>query len=130
MATGWKNSLFHISDTLMISRSSDMLKLWSVPEDPKSKSHWEAYINDMNPPLPQSQFADYYKLNNEPYLWSNHAKSIGFPTETSDDYYSFMRANFIPLEPSVVTFSLTHIPIFNLDYENGFSPDLNWWRKL
>jgi len=130
MATGWKNSLFHISDALMIARSSDMLKLWSVPEDPRSNSDWEAHINDMNPPLSQSQFADFYKINNEPYLWSNYAKSIGFPTDTLDDYYSFMRANLIPLEPAVATFSLKHIPIFNLDYDNGFSPDLNWWRNL
>jgi len=130
MHWSWKNDLFHISDGFMISRSEDMLNLWSIPEDVHTESYWQNFITNTSPSFSESNFTNFHLVTNEHFLWSNYAKFVGFPAENLEDYFLFMVKNLIPLEPLVTTFSLKHMPLFNLDFDNGFSPDINWWRRL
>jgi hypothetical protein len=120
MSWSWKNVPFHISDAFMIARAEDMLKLWSVPEDPATPD--SSIVSE------DSHYTQ--QRTNECYLWSRYAASEGFSVQGLRDYYFFMRERLIPLEPMMTTFSLKHTPIFNLEFDNSLSPDIGWWTKM
>jgi hypothetical protein len=122
MGWSWKNVPFHISDAFMVARANDMVKLWGVPED-GAPIESIAVSED-------SHFSEYKKVTSECYLWSSYAKSQGFSVDSLHDYYSFMKDRLLPLEPEMNTFSLKHVPIFNLEFDNSMSPDIAWWRRL
>jgi hypothetical protein len=125
MGQSWRNIPFHIADTFMVARSHEMIRLWDVQEDSRT-----VHSTDFTKVTDASHFTELYKLTNEVYLWTNYANKLGYTSYNLRDYYEFMTDNLIPLEPKLSTISLKHIPLVNLDYDNGFSPDVSWWKSL
>ncbi len=124
MGWSWKNVPFHISDAFMVANTSDMVRLWSAPADPRLPDHF-ANLDDS-----KLHYSELAKITNESYLWSHYAKIEGHKAESLLDYYNFMKEKLIPLEPDLTTFSLKHVPIFNIELDKSFSPDEYWWKSF
>lgn len=125
MSWSWKNIPFHISDTFLIARSFDMIKLWSIPEDDRQMDSLE--FSKVNT---GSHFSELFNITSEAYLWTKYAETLGYESFDLHDYYRFMIENLIPLDPDLITFSLKHTHLVNIDYDNSYAPDINWWKSL
>lgn len=75
MGWSWKNIPFHISDAFMIGRASDVLDLWSVPLDSRTKYDFPdiSYKNNID------HFSILKDCTNECYLWRHLAERWGYP---------------------------------------------------
>lgn len=108
----------------MLSRSEDMLALWSIPEDNRPSDDPSLHVS------PDMHYSQFVRLSNENYVWSSYAAILGIPNSTLEDSLNFMRAKLIPLEPELDTFSLKYIPLFSMEYDNNVIPDKQWWNSL
>jgi hypothetical protein len=124
MGSSWKNIPFHISDMFMISTSENMMKLWGSIEDIRTSDAPEFNLD------PKSHFSELAKVSNESYIWKQYAKACGYKNETLKDYLTFMVENLIPLEPDLFQFSLKHLSLFNVEFDNALAPDIKWWQSL
>jgi hypothetical protein len=123
---GWtmRNMPFQISEAFMVSRSEDMLALWSIPEDNRPSDDPSLHVS------PDMHYSQFVRLSNENYVWSSYAAILGIPNSTLEDSLNFMRAKLIPLEPELETFSLKYISLFSMEYDNNAIPDKQWWNNL
>lgn len=124
MGWSWKNVPFHISEAFMISKSEDMVNLWSINEDSRYDSDPIFHISA------EDHHLDLARVTNENYVWTSFAKKLGMPASTIVDHLQFIKEKLIPLEPDLSTYSLKYIPIFSLDFNNGLSPNNKWWSEL
>jgi len=117
----WKNIPWHISDALLLARGELINKLFSLPLDTAP------YNGILGGP---DNFTNLTGNTAESFLWGRFAASFGMRLDLID-YYRFLVSECYLLEPSYVdTVSFKHIPLFDLDFDNRFSPNQEWFQRL
>lgn len=129
LAASWAYVPFHFSDKLMIGRTEDIAALWSLPEDPRGKADFPP-PGLTDPRLLAQNFLDYRLISWESYLWSHHARRLGYAADTLEDAYRFARDRLLEVDSDTAMFSIKHVPMFNLKLRPMLEPSLEWWKEM
>ncbi|MFG0595618.1 hypothetical protein ACF8OH_13500 [Delftia sp. WSY_9] len=120
----WPHLPFMFSEKTMLARTTDMLKLWSMPEDPRSTEHLDYQVPS------NAHFLELKRAVPEVLLWSSYAKSLGYSTDTLEDSHNFQRACLLPLEPNLRWQSLKFIPLFHIIAQRDRWWNIEQWEKI
>lgn len=112
MQDGWPYVPFMFGVNTMIARTEDLLRFWSMPEDPREPNHPDFNIH------PKDDFLKLRHTCPESIWWGNYAKSLGFPTNDLVDSVNFVREKLLPLQPDWNSVSLKFIPLFCISSRN------------
>lgn len=114
---------FMFSEKAMLGRTSDLLRLWSMPEIPTQRS-------EVPEAPPSAHFLELRRVVPECLLWSHYARDLGYPTETLEDSHAFLRERLLPLEPHLGWASLKFIPLFTIHAQRSLGYTLEQWDEI
>lgn len=130
LGASWQYVPFHFSEKAMLGRTSDMLALWSLPEDPRLPDWADGELSPTLELAPDRHFQELAQYTFESFLWSGYAQRLGFPVDDLDASYSFARSRLLALEPYLSWHSLKFTPLFNVSRDNGYSFTPESWNRL
>lgn len=130
LGASWQHVPFHFSEKAMLSRTEDMLALWSQPEDSRLPNYADDVLSHTFELPPDRHFQDLQHYTMESALWKGYAQHLGFPTETLTDSYRFARSRLLALEPHLSWLSLKFTPLFNLSLDTDYSFSPESWNRL
>lgn len=121
LGPSWAYLPFHFSDKLIVSRAEDMVQFWSMPFDERPAS---AFSVD-----PSAHFLEFRDRTFEHYIWTHHARSMGYPTETLEDSYRFAHARLLPIDKDASMLSLRHFSLFDMRFQKRLTHSLESWEE-
>ncbi len=108
----------------MVAHTSDLLKLWSMPEDIRG-------TDDPCYKIPgEANFLELRRAVPECLLWSRYAGELGYRNVTLEDSQDFMRARLLPLEPELHWSSLKFVPLFHVSAQRNHLYSLAQWNQI
>lgn len=120
----WQNLPFMFCEKAMVAHTSDLLKLWSMPEDIRG-------TDDPCYKIPlEANFLELRRAVPECLLWSRYAGELGYRNVTLEDSHDFMRARLLPLEPELHWSSLKFVPLFQVSAQRNHLYSLAQWNQI
>lgn len=126
----WQHVPFHFSEKAMLARTSDLLVLWSLPEDPRPDDWADSELSPTFELVPERHFQELSQYTFESFLWRGYAETLGYTTETLVESHDFARSRLLALEPYLNWYSLKFAPLFNVSRDTAYSFSPESWNRL